>query len=84
LSNSYFPFYLKKIQRFNAANQRVYEVECLEYDMHGNVLKRRSPASIVSYTYDLLDRKIAIQSPHWESYLEQFDAAGNLMSQPGF
>ena len=71
---TYDPFHLRKIQRHA---QQTYECECL-YNWQ-NLIQIRSPSGSIDYTYDLLGRTIAIQTPHWASYLEEFDPAGNLL-----
>lgn len=74
-----YDYHLRKIQRYDAMSQLAYECECMEYDLQGHLLKSKTPAGIASYSYDLLGRPIAIQTPHWESILEQFDSVGNLL-----
>jgi RHS repeat-associated protein len=77
---TYDTFHLRKIQRFNSAGQLSYEYACQAYDQQGNLLKGLSPAGETTYTYDLLGRPTGIQTAHWNSYLEQFDPVGNLLT----
>lgn len=77
---SYQSHYLSKIERYNKSNQLLYSIECPEYDLRGNLLKSISPAGNIKYAYDLLSRTISIDSPVWSSSLNEFDAAGNLLS----
>ncbi len=74
----YDAFHLKKVMRFSADNKLKYEYACEEYDLFGNLLKSRSPAGETVYAYDLLGRKIGIQTNLWESEQLEFDPVGNL------
>jgi YD repeat-containing protein len=76
ISYTYDPFHLRKIQR---SGHNTYECDNLEYDLQRHLIKSQSPAGPITYTYDPLGRAIAIQAPHWESHLEQFDPIGNLL-----
>lgn len=73
-------YHLKKIRRFNSAGELQYEHSCQAYDLFGNLLKSHTPDGEINYSYDLLGRRVKIQSGSWESNLEQFDAAGNLLA----
>ena len=73
INYTYDLFHLKKIEYNNTI------IDFLEYDLCGRLLNYHTPAGIISSTYDLLGRAVTIQSPHWESHLEQFDPVGNLL-----
>ncbi|WP_068468618.1 RHS repeat-associated core domain-containing protein [Candidatus Protochlamydia phocaeensis] len=77
---SYDAFHLWQVQRINAFGKLCYTCNCLDYDQCGRLLKERSPAGEVDYTYDLLGRAIKTESPYWTSTLDAFDPAGNLLS----
>ncbi|MBA3722214.1 MAG: hypothetical protein H0W88_07425 [Parachlamydiaceae bacterium] len=75
----YNPVHLTKIKRYNVNRQLIYESECAEYDLAGNLLSLQLPGFAINYKYDLLNRPVLIKSPHWESKLEKFDSVGNLL-----
>ncbi|MBN9378090.1 MAG: hypothetical protein BGO14_01240 [Chlamydiales bacterium 38-26] len=70
--------HLKTIQRLDNAQNVMYSVECLDYDLKGLLLKSRSPAGEILYAYDLLSRLKSIKASQWENHLE-YDAIGNLI-----
>ena len=78
IAYTYDAFHLRKIERSNSSGKE-YQVECSHYDLRGNLLSFRTPAGKVTTVYDLLERPVSIQSPHWECRLESFDGAGNLL-----
>jgi RHS repeat-associated protein len=78
INYTYDAFNLKKIERLNPAGKCLYPVR-VSHDWQGNLLESESPAGKIHFSYDLLNRAISIQSPHWGASLDQFDPVGNLL-----
>lgn len=76
----YDAFHLKQIQRLNPFGEIVYTCKCSAYDMAGHLLQTTTPAGDTMYTYDLIGRATQTKAPHWQSELETFDSAGNLLA----
>jgi RHS repeat-associated protein len=81
---NYEGHYLSRIDRIKG-NQIVYSHHYTEFDQAENPLKMLLPgqAGQITFKYDLLQRPIEINAPHWQETIPKkgYDAAGNLLAR---
>ena len=80
----YNAHYLIAVERIK--NGKVVYTHCYDqYDLAGNVIQETllKEAGNIHYQYDILERPISVQAPHWSETIPQngFDIIGNLLQR---
>ncbi|WP_195155558.1 RHS repeat-associated core domain-containing protein [Candidatus Protochlamydia phocaeensis] len=78
----YNAFHIKKIERLNKEQQSLYACLTMRYDWAGRLLAQRLPFNLgqIDYRFDVLGRPLSIESPHWNQFIQGYDASSNLLA----